>query len=180
MSVESNDPNPDHCGICFALYERTTTITLNDRLPSSTCRHAMCIGCAIQHAVAFDRTICPFCRAPEAYGADDFRGLLPAENPSDFSSVTATTTDGVIAVAPQVLELLLDAKLKRETTRMHDMIRHIALMMGGHDIDDDAIVSVSEGLDNDGDVVFSFELYTPAVSNDAAAIESAVATDTSS
>ena len=72
MSDECNDPNPDHCGICFELYERGSSIAPNNRCASRTCRHAMCYECAIQHVVAFDRTTCPFCRAPGAYGVASF------------------------------------------------------------------------------------------------------------
>ena len=168
MSDECNDPNPDHCGICFELYERGSSIAPNNRCASRSCRHAMCYECAIQHVVAFDRTTCPFCRAPGAYGVASFNNsssglLLHATHPTDYSAIE------------RKVELLCNAMVS-------------AMQLSGtQTIHEESIVTTSTQRSSVSFSWRTFTLHTSVVSHDenavvatAAVIDSAVATEPSS
>lgn len=88
-----SDPSPICCGICFDDYAVDVLpgaeVSPRQRHPSSSCRHAICLKCAIQHVIAFSRTVCPFCRQDGAFS-------------SDFATVCATTKN----FSPSALEIL--------------------------------------------------------------------------
>ena len=106
MSTEGrNDPNPNHCGICFEPYgsDSPTVAAANSRRASQTCRHAICLECAIQYVFASNQTNCPFCRSSKAYSSAEFRALLDEANTTDTASIVVT---------PHVRELLETAMTK--------------------------------------------------------------------
>ena len=164
MSDECNDLNPDHCGICFELYGRGTSFALNNRCASSTCRHAMCFGCAIQHAVNYERTTCPFCRAPDAYGLATFDN-----GNSELIRAQLTLAAATCPMYKLVYTMVGDTQLT---------------MVGVHSCHEIVILSTER---SSGSFSWtSFTLNTSVVSNDenavatAAVIDSAVATEPSS
>ena len=159
MSDECNDLNPDHCGICFELYGRGTSFALNNRCASSTCRHAMCFGCAIQHAVNYERTTCPFCRAPDAYGDATFNNCCSGLIYAQFTLADRTVEHAMVGAT------------------------HLSLV-SAQTINQ--IVLLSTERSSGSFSRRSFILHTSVVSNDenavatAAVIDSAVATEPSS
>jgi Zinc finger, C3HC4 type (RING finger) len=96
--MSMGDPNPNICGICFDEYSSVQGVAAypNDRRPSSSCRHAICLKCAIQHVIASDHAFCPFCRQVDAFSADFATAF-------EFS--------------PELAIILRDAQLAREAAR---------------------------------------------------------------
>ena len=98
-----SDPN-HNCGICFDDYSAVQEdfASPNDRHPSSRCRHAICLKCAIQHVLASDRTFCPFCRQVDAFSAD-FATAFEMDSNSHSPALDA---------------ILLEARATREAARI--------------------------------------------------------------
>ena len=118
-----NDPSPNHCGICFEPYisDSPTVAAAKSRRASQTCRHAICLECAIQHAFASNQTNCPFCRASKAYSPTEFRTLLEEVETTD-------TATGAVVVTPHVRELLDAANTKHEQEQAERQAQWMTLM----------------------------------------------------
>lgn len=118
MHMNMSDPNPDICGVCFEEYSVASTgagASPNDRHFSTSCRHALCLRCAVHHVVVSNKTFCPFCRESRAF--------------SDAFAQVFETNEKL--ASPELAFILYEAKCVREaaeaTLRRTDMMLQVLL-----------------------------------------------------
>lgn len=131
-----SDPN-QNCGICFEDYSvvQGNVASPNDRHPSSNCRHAICLKCAIQHVLASNHTFCPFCRQIDAFAADfatsfemDSSSVSPAldvillEARATREAASISQRNAILSIAFQNGALMVIMEF-RSSTHSPDLIR---------------------------------------------------------